>query len=194
MQRLTQTACRQIGILRQQQGAFTAGVVDVRLVDTRIGADDTQAVAHDDYAGGRTHHCGGFTQDQFHQAGVLVDLPGETDCGFRRIDIVQQYLPPFRFGDDFLGKNQDIPIDGLNTCTAQGFHDHLDKIVAGFNQRNILQWMYAQARIHSDISVSVSASLTTRFAAGNDKTFTIIARRFSLTSNHSSASHGIMKI
>ena len=91
------------GFCRQQQGALAVAVLDIRLIDAGVGADETQSVPDDEHPGPLPHDVRGLIENELHQPRVLVGFPGQA-CGFRAgLYACKRNGPAFRLRHDFLG-------------------------------------------------------------------------------------------
>ena len=106
--RVADPARRRVGILRQQQRVLVAIVLDVRLIDAGLRADEPEPMPHDQHAGFLAQHGGRFAQDQFDEARIFFGFLRELDRFAAGRDRRERKLPSFGFRDDLLRDHEDV--------------------------------------------------------------------------------------
>ena len=108
-------------------------MVDVGLIDARIGADEAEPVPDDEHPGPFSHHGRGFVEDQLHQAWIFLGLRCQRDSFGGRRDVGKSYQAALGLGNDLLRDDQHVA--ATKRCLAvDGVHEDGAEIIAGPNQ------------------------------------------------------------
>ncbi len=78
------------------------------MIDASIGADKAKFVLHNDRARPCAQYFPAFAKNELNKTRVLVDLSSQLDRSLGGCYGDQVYRPPFRLGNDLLGKDKDI--------------------------------------------------------------------------------------
>ena len=129
-----QTARRGIRIIGQNGREIA---LDVRLIDTRVGADQTMPRLGDYYTAIHFDDASRLRKDQFDQASILLPFGRPGSSQRRRVNLAQIHHGPFRFRGDLLRHGKHHPaIHGLPFC-GRGLTDQCCEVIARphFGQR-----------------------------------------------------------
>ena len=105
-------------------------MIDVRLIDARIRADNAEAVTRDDYAGLDSYDIGRFSQYQLDYAWIFLDSICQLNGFGRRLYIGQKNEAALGQRYYLLRNHDNIAFDQLGVQAAHCGGDQFSKIVA----------------------------------------------------------------
>lgn len=120
-------------------GVFASIAHDVRVVNTGIGADESEFVLDYDHALALTDDLVAFTEHQFHKARIFFGLRAEFNGALRCGHIRKVDQTPFGFADDLLRKHKNVVVLQFQFRSAQGVKNNIRQVVALADEGDILK-------------------------------------------------------
>lgn len=126
-----------VRVAREQQRTLARfGMLDVRLIDSRVGHDEAEALLDDQKARPVAHDFAGLGEDDLDQASVLSDDRRQVERRTRRVDVPQIDIAAFRLGHDLLSDHENVVITGNDPAGTDAVHHNCTQVVSGLHQRN----------------------------------------------------------